>query len=87
MKSLSIAATGMLAQQTNVHVIANNIANNNTTVHTPFSPDFQHLPSHNLPPLPTLPPARGALSLHLLTSAGIGVAVASIVAIVILVDN
>ena len=31
MRSLSIAATGMLAQQTNVDVISNNIANMNTT--------------------------------------------------------
>ena len=31
MKSLAIAATGMNAQQTNVEVIANNIANINTT--------------------------------------------------------
>ena len=31
MRSLSIAATGMLAQQLNVDVISNNIANMNTT--------------------------------------------------------
>ena len=31
MQSLSIAATGMLAQQLNVEVISNNIANMNTT--------------------------------------------------------
>ena len=31
MKSLAIAATGMNAQQTNIEVIANNIANINTT--------------------------------------------------------
>ena len=31
MRTLSIAATGMLAQQTNVDVISNNIANMNTT--------------------------------------------------------
>ena len=31
MRALSIAATGMSAQQTNVEVIANNIANSNTT--------------------------------------------------------
>ena len=31
MRSLSIAASGMLAQQTNVDVISNNIANMNTT--------------------------------------------------------
>jgi flagellar basal-body rod protein FlgG len=31
MRALSIAATGMLAQQTNVEVVANNLANMNTT--------------------------------------------------------
>ena len=31
MRALSIAATGMSAQQTNIEVIANNIANINTT--------------------------------------------------------
>ena len=31
MKALAIAATGMNAQQTNLEVIANNIANINTT--------------------------------------------------------
>ena len=31
MRALSIAATGMSAQQLNVEVIANNIANTNTT--------------------------------------------------------
>ncbi len=31
MESIAIAATGMIAQQTNVEVIANNIANINTT--------------------------------------------------------
>src|SRR3569623_811861 len=33
MRSLSIAATGMLAQQTNVDVISNNIANMNPTAY------------------------------------------------------
>ena len=31
MRSLHVAATGMLAQQTNVEVISNNIANLSTT--------------------------------------------------------
>ena len=31
MKALAIAATGMSAQQTNLEVIANNVANINTT--------------------------------------------------------
>lgn len=48
MKSLSIAATGMLAQQTNVDVIANNIANMNTTAFKRFRPEFQDLLYQNL---------------------------------------
>ena len=48
MKSLSIAATGMLAQQTNVDVIASNIANMNTTGYKRFRPEFQDLLYQNL---------------------------------------
>ncbi len=48
MKSLSIAATGMLAQQTNVDVIANNIANMNTTGFKRQRPEFQDLLYQNL---------------------------------------
>ena len=43
MRSLSIAATGMLAQQTNVEVISNNIANMNTTGHKRQRAEFQDL--------------------------------------------
>lgn len=43
MRSLSIAATGMLAQQTNIDVIANNIANLNTTGFKRQRPEFQDL--------------------------------------------
>ena len=43
MRSLSIAATGMLAQQTNVEVISNNIANMNTTAHKRQKAEFQDL--------------------------------------------
>ena len=43
MRSLSIAATGMLAQQTNVDVISNNIANMNTTAFTRQRAEFQDL--------------------------------------------
>ena len=48
MKSLSIASTGMLAQQTNVDVIANNIANMNTTGFKRQRPEFQDLLYQNL---------------------------------------
>ena len=43
MRSLSIAATGMLAQQTNVEVIANNLANMNTTAYKMQRAEFQDL--------------------------------------------
>ncbi len=43
MRSLSIAATGMLAQQTNVDVISNNIANINTTGYKRNRAEFQDL--------------------------------------------
>ncbi|WP_313433921.1 flagellar basal-body rod protein FlgG [Novosphingobium sp.] len=43
MRSLSIASTGMLAQQTNVDVISNNIANMNTTAFKRQRAEFQDL--------------------------------------------
>jgi flagellar basal-body rod protein FlgG len=43
MLALSIAATGMLAQQLNVEVISNNIANMNTTGHKRQRAEFQDL--------------------------------------------
>ena len=43
MKSLNIAATGMLAQQMNVEVISNNIANMNTTGFKRRRAEFQDL--------------------------------------------
>ncbi len=43
MSSLAIAATGMLAQQLNVEVISNNIANLNTTAFKEQRPEFQDL--------------------------------------------
>src|SRR3990172_6811417 len=48
MKSLSIAATGMLAQQLNVEVISNNIANMNTTGFKRQRAEFQDLLYQNL---------------------------------------
>ncbi len=48
MKALSIAATGMLAQQLNVEVIANNIANMTTTSFKRQRPEFQDLLYQNL---------------------------------------
>jgi flagellar basal-body rod protein FlgG len=43
MRALSIASTGMLAQQTNVEVIANNLANMNTTAFKEQRSEFQDL--------------------------------------------
>ncbi len=43
MRSLSIAGTGMLAQQTNVDVISNNIANMNTTAFKRQRAEFEDL--------------------------------------------
>ena len=43
MRALAIAATGMLAQQTNVEVIANNLANMNTTGYKTQRAEFQDL--------------------------------------------
>ena len=48
MRSLSIAATGMLAQQLNVEVISNNIANMNTTAYKRQRADFQDLLYQNI---------------------------------------
>jgi len=43
MRSLSVAATGMLAQQLNVEVISNNIANMTTTAFKRQRPEFQDM--------------------------------------------
>ncbi|MCW5730744.1 MAG: flagellar basal-body rod protein FlgG [Alphaproteobacteria bacterium] len=48
MRSLSIAATGMLAQQLNVEVISNNIANLNTTGYKRQRAEFQDLLYQNM---------------------------------------
>ncbi len=48
MRALSIAATGMLAQQTNVEVIANNLANMNTTGYKRQRAEFQDLLYQNV---------------------------------------
>ena len=48
MRDLSIAATGMSAQQTNVEVIANNLANMNTTGYKEQRAEFQDLLYQNI---------------------------------------
>ena len=48
MRALNIAATGMQAQQTNVEVISNNIANMNTTAYNRRLPEFTDLLYQNV---------------------------------------
>ena len=48
MRSLDIAATGMLAQQRNVEVVSNNLANMNTTAYMRRRPEFHDLLYQNL---------------------------------------
>jgi flagellar basal-body rod protein FlgG len=48
MRALSIASTGMLAQQVNVEVIANNLANMNTTAFKQQRAEFQDLLYQNV---------------------------------------
>ncbi|HEC91110.1 MAG TPA: flagellar basal-body rod protein FlgG [Alphaproteobacteria bacterium] len=48
MRSLNIAATGMLAQQRNVEVVSNNLANMNTTGYMRRRTEFQDLLYQNL---------------------------------------
>ncbi len=48
MRALNIGATGMLAQQTNVEIISNNIANMNTTAYSRRRGEFQDLIYQNL---------------------------------------
>ncbi len=48
MRSMNIAATGMLAQELNVEVISNNIANMNTTGYKEQRAEFQDLIYQNL---------------------------------------
>jgi flagellar basal-body rod protein FlgG len=48
MRALSIASTGMLAQQTNVEVIANNLANMNTTAYKDQRAEFTDLLYQNI---------------------------------------
>jgi flagellar basal-body rod protein FlgG len=48
MRSLDIAATGMIAQQRNVEVVSNNLANMNTTAYTRRRTEFHDLLYQNL---------------------------------------
>jgi len=61
MRSLSIAATGMLAQQLNVEVISNNIANVNTTGFKRLRAEFQDLLYQDLRSVGTSSSSDGSL--------------------------
>ncbi|MEI9996370.1 MAG: flagellar basal-body rod protein FlgG [Rhizomicrobium sp.] len=77
MRALSIAATGMLAQQTNVEVIANNLANMNTTGYKEQRAEFQDLLYQNV----SMPGANSSDSGTVLPSGvqiGAGVRTASV---------
>jgi len=77
MRALSIAATGMLAQQTNVEVIANNLANMNTTGFKQQRAEFQDLLYQNV----SMPGANSSDSGTVLPSGvqiGAGVRTASV---------
>ena len=48
MRAMDIASTGMMAQQTNVEVISNNLANMNTTAYNRRRPEFSDLLYQNV---------------------------------------
>ena len=77
MRALEIAATGMMAQQTNVEVIANNLANMNTTGFKEQRAEFQDLLYQNV----SMPGANSSDSGTLLSSGvqlGAGVRTSSV---------
>lgn len=78
MKALSIAATGMMAQQTNVDVISNNIANANTTGFKSSRAAFQDLIYQSMQREGALTSAAGAAR-PLGTDIGLGVQTAGTV--------
>ena len=61
MRSLNIASTGMLAQQLNVEVISNNIANMNTTGFKRQRAEFQDLIYQNIERMGSTSSASGTL--------------------------
>lgn len=61
MRALSIASTGMLAQQMNVEVISNNIANMNTTGYKRQRAEFQDLLYQNVKRAGTMSATTGTI--------------------------
>lgn len=78
MKALGIAATGMLAQQNNVDVIANNIANANTTGFKSGRAAFQDLIYQGVHGAGTLTSAEGTAR-PVGTDIGLGVQAAGVI--------
>lgn len=78
MKALGIAATGMLSQQTNVDVIANNIANANTTGFKSGRAAFQDLIYQGIHSAGTLTSEEGT-SRPVGTDVGLGVQAAGVI--------
>lgn len=78
MRALSTAATGMLAQQLNVEVISNNIANLNTTAFKKQRPEFQDLLYQNIERVGTNTSAQGTVAPSGI-QVGVGVRAASTV--------
>lgn len=77
MKSLAIAATGMNAQQTNIEVIANNIANINTTSFKRARAEFTDL-FYQMDRLQGVPNAAGAAPIPEGANMGLGVRAAAV---------
>ncbi|MBB4210411.1 flagellar basal-body rod protein FlgG [Rhodothalassium salexigens] len=78
MKALTTAATGMLAQQLNVEVISNNLANLNTTAFKRQRPEFQDLLYQNIERVGANTSAQGTVAPSGL-QVGVGVRAASTV--------
>ena len=78
MKALGIAATGMLAQQTNVDVIANNIANANTTAFKSGRAAFHDLIYQSVHSAGTLTSSEGTAR-PVGTDIGLGVQAAGVI--------
>lgn len=74
MRSLWTAATGMIAQQLNMDVVANNLANVNTNGFKKARPDFQDLMYQTLRP----PGAQTAAGTEIPTSVQVGLGVRTV---------
>ena len=78
MRSLSVAATGMMAQQLHVEVISNNIANMTTTGYKRRRPEFQDLLYQSQRRIGATSSARRVPSSRPGSSSGLGVKTAAV---------